>query len=169
MLTDHPADLRSRVELLLALRQASANEATTAPRVSINPGKVRKNPKKQEGDTETAVGSPAPERPANPGKDRLKGNVRASSVSSMPNKDGKETVTVKSEEGAEASKGITAEKVGQFVVGAEVVYKQPKKPGVEGDGIQCIIKAVIDGPKKRSVQLSFEKSRCSLANNSLKI
>lgn len=67
-------------------------------------------------------------------------------------KDGRDSVPVKLEEGVEvAAKGTIAERSGQFVVGAEVVFKHNKnRQGVEGEGIQCIIKSITgDGYKKR--------------------
>ena len=61
-------------------------------------------------------------------------------------------VRVKVEEGTESTKGTIAERSGQLVIGAEVVFKHNKnKQGVEGEGIQCIIKNITgEGPKKRS-------------------
>lgn len=69
----------------------------------------------------------------------------------MQAREARDSVSVKIEEGTEAVKGTTAEKSGQFVIGAEVVFKHNKKQhGVEGEGIQCIIKNVSgEGSKKR--------------------
>jgi hypothetical protein len=67
---------------------------------------------------------------------------------------------VKIEEGAESAKATPAERNGQLAVGAEVVFKHNKnKQGVEGEGIQCIIKGITgEGNKKRwvrSIHLHF--------------
>jgi SAGA-associated factor 29 len=62
----------------------------------------------------------------------------------------REAVSVKVEEGAEGVKGTVAERSGQFVIGAEVVYRHRHKQSAEGEGIQCIIKNISgDGTKKR--------------------
>lgn len=90
---------------------------------------------------------------------RVKGSVqRSSSVSSAHTRDGRDRdgVSVKLEEGSESTKGTIAERSGHFVVGAEVVFKHNKnKMGVEGEGIQCIIKSITgEGLKKRYVSLA---------------
>jgi SAGA-associated factor 29 len=102
---------------------------------------------------------------------RVKGSVqRSSSVSSAPTRDGRDRdgVSVKLEDAAAAAaaagaaaaaadpppaKGPLTDRLAHFVIGAEVVFKHNKnKQGVEGEGIQCIIKSITgDGPKKRCV------------------
>ncbi|KLJ11784.1 SAGA-associated factor 29 [Blastomyces silverae] len=80
---------------------------------------------------------------------RLKNSThRSASVSSSQ---AREAVSVKSEDGGEGTKGTVAEKSGHLFVGAEVVFKHNKKQqGVEGEGIQCIIKSIAgEGHKKR--------------------
>ena len=66
-------------------------------------------------------------------------------------KEARDSVSVKLEDVAEgAAKGTIAERSGQLVIGAEVVYKHNKKQGAEGEGIQCIIKSIYgDGYKKK--------------------
>lgn len=80
---------------------------------------------------------------------RLKGSThRSASVSSNQAREGSSS---KGDDGAEGTKGAAAERTGQFFVGAEVVFKHNKKQhGVEGEGIQCIIKNIAgDGNKRR--------------------
>ncbi|EDN04773.1 hypothetical protein HCAG_08435 [Histoplasma mississippiense (nom. inval.)] len=122
ILRDEPADVIKNLEILIALR--SASEADPQPRTGPA-GKPRK--RKTESDT------PASDSPTTSMADklnRLKSSThRSASVSSNQ---AREAVSVKSEDG-------------------EVVFKHNKKQqGVEGEGIQCIIKSIAgEGHKKR--------------------
>ncbi|EGC49014.1 SAGA-associated factor 29 [Histoplasma capsulatum var. duboisii H88] len=141
ILRDEPADVIKNLEILIALR--SASEADPQPRTGPA-GKPRK--RKTESDT------PASDSPTTSMADklnRLKSSThRSASVSSNQ---AREAVSVKSEDGGEGTKGTAAEKSGHLFVGAEVVFKHNKKQqGVEGEGIQCIIKSIAgEGHKKR--------------------
>ncbi|EEH36235.2 hypothetical protein PAAG_00558 [Paracoccidioides lutzii Pb01] len=144
ILLDEPADVIKNLEILIALR--SASEADPQTRASAT-GKPRK--RKSEADA-SAADSPAPAAAGVSDKlNRLKsGTHRSTSVSSSQ---AREAISVKSEDGVEGTKGTAAEKSGQLFVGAEVVFKHNKKQqGVEGEGIQCIIKSIAgEGHKKR--------------------
>ncbi|PYI06859.1 hypothetical protein BO78DRAFT_342536 [Aspergillus sclerotiicarbonarius CBS 121057] len=151
ILQDEPSDVIKNLGLLTALRQASEAEA---PHRATSFSKSRKKRNDLDG---SATDSPGPSGNALPDKvGRTKGGVqRSTSVSSTQVRDGRDIrdsgVYVKIEEGAESTKGTLAERSGHLVVGAEVVFKHNKnKQGVEGEGIQCIIKGISgDGVKKR--------------------
>lgn len=140
---DEPCDVIKNLELLTALRKAS--EAEAPPNRSTALSKSRKK--------RSDMDSSAADSPAGLGAEkssRSKGGVpRSASVSS--NQGRGDGIAVKIEEGAEGTKGTVAERSGLLVVGAQVVYKHNKnKQGVEGEGIQCIIKNISgDGHKKR--------------------
>ncbi|OOG00763.1 hypothetical protein ASPCADRAFT_125775 [Aspergillus carbonarius ITEM 5010] len=152
ILQDEPSDVIKNLGLLNALRQASEAEAPQNRATSFS--KSRKKRNELDG---SATDSPGPSGNALPDKiGRTKGGVqRSTSVSSTQVRDGRDIrdsgVYVKIEEGAESTKGTLAERSGHLVVGAEVVFKHNKnKQGVEGEGIQCIIKGISgDGVKKR--------------------
>ncbi|RAK98596.1 SAGA-associated factor 29 family protein [Aspergillus ibericus CBS 121593] len=152
ILQDEPSDVIKNLGLLTALRQASEAEAPQNRAASFS--KSRKKRNDLDG---SATDSPGPSSNALPDKvSRTKGGVqRSTSVSSTQVRDGRDIrdsgVYVKIEEGAESTKGTLAERSGHLVVGAEVVFKHNKnKQGVEGEGIQCIIKGISgDGVKKR--------------------
>ncbi|KAL1980284.1 hypothetical protein VTN96DRAFT_4398 [Rasamsonia emersonii] len=125
ILQEEPCDVIKNLGLLTALRSASEAEAPLSRAASI---------------------------PKSNKLNRVKGSTqRSSSVSSAHTRDGRDGVSVKVEEGAEGAKGTPAERSGQFFIGAEVVFKHNKnKQGVEGEGIQCIIKGISgEGHKKR--------------------
>ncbi|TPR02220.1 Uracil permease [Aspergillus niger] len=152
ILQDEPSDVIKNLGLLTALRQASEAEAPQNRAATFS--KSRKKRNELDG---SATDSPGPSTTALPDKvGRTKGGVqRSTSVSSTQVRDSRDIrdsgVYVKVEEGTEGTKGTLAERSGHLVVGAEVVFKHNKnKQGVEGEGIQCIIKAISgDGVKKR--------------------
>ncbi|KAJ5091510.1 hypothetical protein NUU61_006380 [Penicillium alfredii] len=146
IMQDEPCDVIKNLELLTALRKAS--EAEAPPNRSTSLSKSRKKRTDMEG---SATDSPGPSGVDKAG--RGKGGVpRSTSVSSTQAREGRgDGVSVKVEEGTEGTKGTVAERSGLLVVGAQVVFKHNKnKQGVEGEGIQCIIKGISgDGQKKR--------------------
>ncbi|KAK1146501.1 hypothetical protein N8T08_002930 [Aspergillus melleus] len=150
ILQDEPSDVIKNLGLLTALRQASEMEAPLNRASAL--GKSRKKRTDVDG---SATDSPGPSGPSFSDKANRKGGVhRSTSVSSVQARDGRESresVHVKVEEGAESTKGMVAERTGQLTMGAEVVFKHNKnKQGVEGEGIQCIIKSITgEGNKKR--------------------
>ncbi|KAJ5727943.1 hypothetical protein N7493_005763 [Penicillium malachiteum] len=146
IMMDEPCDVIKNLELLTALRKAS--EAEAPPNRSSGLSKSRKKRSDME--------SSATDSPSASGVDkssRSKGAApRSTSVSSTQAREGRnDGVAVKIEEGSEGTKGTVAERSGHLVVGAQVVFKHNKnKQGVEGEGIQCIIKNISgDGHKKR--------------------
>lgn len=148
IMQDEPCDVIKNLELLTALRKAS--EAEAPPNRSSTLNKSRKK--------RSEIESSATDSPSASGVDktsRSKGGVpRSTSVSSNQARDARsDGVAVKIEEGSEGTKGTMAERSGLLVVGALVVFKHNKnKQGVEGEGIQCIIKNISgDGHKKRYV------------------
>ena len=144
ILKEEPNDVIKNVGILTALRTASESEP---PRIPAN--SKSRNQKRQKIDMDGAADSPGPSPIAtSAAASRLKGNaVRSGSVPTM--KETKE-VPVKTEEGAEGSKGPSAERAGKFFVGAEVAYKQAKMKEDGSQWIQCNIIAITDiGNKKR--------------------
>lgn len=145
IMQDEPCDVIKNLELLTALRKAS--EAEAPPNRSSALSKSRKKRQDMESSTDSPGASGADK------SNRSKGGVpRSASVSSTQAREGRsDGVTVKIEEGMEGTKGAVAERSGLLVVGAQVVFKHNKnKQGVEGEGIQCIIKNISgDGHKKR--------------------
>lgn len=151
VLNDEPHDVLKNLQLLTALRQASEAEAPVNRVVSMS--KSRKKKGEVDG---SSTESPGPTGASVSDKvTRIKGAVpRSASVSSAHTRETREprdNVAVKIEEGSEGTKGTIAERSGQLVVGAEVVFKHSKnKQGIEGEGIQCIIKAISgEGHRKR--------------------
>ncbi|KKK18944.1 hypothetical protein P175DRAFT_0433613 [Aspergillus ochraceoroseus IBT 24754] len=151
ILQDEPSDVIKNLGLLTALRQASEAEAPMSRTGSLS--KSRKKRNEMDG---SATDSPGPSGPSFADKGgRSKGGAqRSTSVSSTQVREGREVrdnSQVKLEEGVEITKGTLAERNGQLAVGAEVVFKHNKnKQGVEGEGIQCIIKGISgEGLKKR--------------------
>lgn len=145
---DEPCDVIKNLELLTALRKAS--EAEAPPNRSNALSKSRKKRQDMESSTDSPSASGADK------SSRSKGGVpRSASVSSTQAREGRgdgNAVAVKIEEGgSEGTKGAVAERSGLLVIGAQVVFKHSKnKQGVEGEGIQCIIKNISgDGHKKR--------------------
>jgi len=147
ILGDEPADIIKNLGILIALR--SASEADPQSRATSVP-KQRKRKTEADG---SAADSPGPSTTVVSDKlNRLKGSTqRSTSVSSTQPRETREAIAVKIEEGVEGTKGTLAERPGQFVIGAEVVFKHNKKQqGVEGEGIQCTIKSISgEGHKKR--------------------
>jgi SAGA-associated factor 29 len=147
ILRDEPTDIIKNLGILIALR--SASEADPQSRAASVP-KQRKRKTEADG---SAADSPGPSTAVVSDKlNRLKGSTqRSTSVSSTQPREAREGVAIKIEEGVEGTKSTLAERTGQLVVGAEVVYKHNKKQqGVEGEGIQCIIKSIsVEGHKKR--------------------
>lgn len=147
---DEPCDVIKNLELLTALRKAS--EAEAPPNRSSALSKSRKKRSDMESSATDSPGASGVDKSS-----RSKGIVpRSASVSSTQAREGRsEGVAVKIEEGSEGTKGTVAERSGLLVVGAQVVFKHNKnKQGVEGEGIQCIIKNISgDGHKKRYVSL----------------
>ncbi|KAF9886331.1 SAGA HAT/Core module component [Aspergillus nanangensis] len=150
ILQDEPSDVIKNLGILTALRQASEAEAPQNRATALS--KSRKKRNEFDG---SATDSPGPSASISDKASRGKGGVqRSASVSSAQAREGRESrdsVMVKVEEGAEGTKGTLAERSGQLTIGAEVVFKHNKKQqGVEGEGIQCIIKSISgDGTKKR--------------------
>ncbi|KAL4806681.1 SGF29 tudor-like domain-containing protein [Aspergillus unguis] len=144
ILQDEPSDVIKNLGLLTALRQASEAEFPQNRAASLS--KSRKKRNDMDG---SATDSPGPSGGLSDKGSRSKGSTqRSTSVSSSQVRD---NVQVKIEDGAESVKATPAERNGQLAVGAEVVYKHNKnKQGVEGEGIQCIIKGVTgEGNKRR--------------------
>ncbi|KAL5333262.1 SGF29 tudor-like domain-containing protein [Aspergillus crustosus] len=144
ILQDEPSDVIKNLGLLTALRQASEAEAPMSRAASLS--KSRKKRNDMDG---SATDSPGPSGGLSDKGGRPKGATqRSTSVSSTHVRD---NVQVKIEEGSESTKGTLAERNGHLAVGAEVVFKHNKnKQGVEGEGIQCIIKGISgEGNKKR--------------------
>ncbi|KAI9931885.1 hypothetical protein ASPWEDRAFT_40337 [Aspergillus wentii DTO 134E9] len=153
ILVDEPSDVIKNLGLLTALRQASEAEAPAHRATALSKSRKKRN----------EVDGPATESPGPTGSSvsdkasRTKGGAvpRSTSVSSNQAREGRESrdngIAVKTEEGTESTKGTVAERSGHLTVGAEVVFKHNKnKQGVEGEGIQCIIKGISgDGHKKR--------------------
>ena len=141
ILQDEPSDVIKNLGLLTALRQASEAEAPQHRISSLQ--KPRK--KRNESDD-----SPAPEIKAS---SRIKGGVQRSASVLSQGRESRDSVSIKAEEGTESSKSTTAtsERNGHLVIGAEVVFKHNKnKQGIEGEGIQCIIKGISgEGSKRR--------------------
>ncbi|RAH65104.1 SAGA-associated factor 29 family protein [Aspergillus aculeatinus CBS 121060] len=149
ILQDEPSDVIKNLGLLTALRQASEAEAPQNRAASLS--KSRKKRNEMDG---SATDSPGPSNNSLSDKvSRVKGGIqRSTSASSSQAREGRDPIVqIKVEEGSEGAKGTLAERSGHLVVGAEVVFKHNKnKQGVEGEGIQCIIKGISgDGPKKR--------------------
>lgn len=146
IMLDEPCDVIKNLELLTALRKAS--EAEAPPNRSSALSKSRKKRSDME--------SLATESPGASSADKSSRSKvpRSASVSSTQARESRDGIAVKIEEGSEGTKGTVAERSGLLVVGAQVVYKHNKnKHGVEGEGIQCIIKNISgDGHKKRYVR-----------------
>lgn len=160
ILLDEPSDVIKNLGLLTALRQASEAEAPLNRAASLSKSRKKRN------EMDGASDSPAPPGPSVSEKaSRIKGAVpRSGSVPSTQGRESREireNVAVKIEEGTEGTKGTIAERSGQLVIGSEVVFKHNKnKQGVEGEGIQCIIKTITgDGNKKRYALTPFCSNR----------
>ena len=150
ILNDEPNDVIKNVGILTALRTASESEPPRNPANSKSRNQKRQKIE-QKMEMDGAADSPGPSPVAtSAAASRLKGNT-VRSVSVPTSKETKE-VPVKIEEGAEGSKGPSAERAGKFFVGAEVAYKQAKMKEDGSQWIQCNIINITDiGNKKRSV------------------
>ncbi|KAF3482533.1 uncharacterized protein GIQ15_05292 [Arthroderma uncinatum] len=142
ILQDEPADVTKNLGILIALR--SASEADPQSR-SISQNKSRK----RKGDVDlTSTESPGPSSSGVSDKlNRIKSTTqRSTSVSSSQREN-----TASLDNGAEGARPSATEKGDQLVPGAEVVFKHNKKQqGIEGEGIQCIIKNITgEGSKRR--------------------
>lgn len=147
ILNEEPADVIKNIGILTALRTASESEPPRNPANSKS--RNQKRQKAEKVDMDGAADSPGPSPIAtSAATSRIKANtVRSVSVPST--KEVKET-PVKIEEGAEGSKGPSAERAGKFFVGAEVAYKQAKMKEDGSQWIQCNIINITDiGNKKR--------------------
>lgn len=154
IMLDEPCDVIKNLELLTALRKAS--EAEAPPNRSTALSKSRKKRSDMEASATESPGASSADKSS-----RSKAGVpRSASVSSTQARESRgDAIAVKVEDGAEGTKGTVAERSGLLVVGSQVVYKHNKnKHGVEGEGIQCIIKNISgDGHKKRyGYWLSFD-------------
>ncbi|KAL3479758.1 hypothetical protein BJX99DRAFT_221723 [Aspergillus californicus] len=144
VLQDEPSDVIKNLGILTALRQASEAEAPMSRAAPLS--KSRKKRNEVDG---SVTDSPGPSGGISDKGGRSKGGTqRSTSVSSTHVRD---NVQVMIEDGSESTKGTIAERNGLLAVGAEVVFKHNKnKQGVEGEGIQCIIKGISgDANKKR--------------------
>lgn len=154
IMQDEPCDVIKNLELLTALRKASEAEAPGGRSNALSKSRKKRSD----------MDSSAADSPSASGADkssRSKGGVpRSASVSSTQARESRgDGVAVKIEEGSEGTKGTVAERSGVLQVGAQVVFKHSKnKQGVEGEGIQCIIKNISgDGHKKRYSPLQLTK------------
>lgn len=152
ILQDEPSDVIKNLGLLTALRQASEAEAPLNRIASLQKSRKKRN----EADGSATDSALPPGLPVSDKLSRVKGGIqRSTSVPSQTRdgRDGRDGIAVKIEEGAESPKSTLAERTGQLVIGAEVVFKHNKnKQGIEGEGIQCIIKGISgEGFKRRYV------------------
>lgn len=165
ILLEEPSDVIKNLGLLTALRSASEAE-TTISRAASLPKSSKQSFARDSTASHAATASNSALLPDK--LNRVKGSTqRSSSVSSSGHaKDGRDSVSVKLEDVAEgAAKGTIAERNGQFVIGAEVVYKHNKRQGVEGEGIQCIIKSIYgDGHKKKYLHTQMPNYTSAIAN-----
>ena len=146
ILQDEPSDVIKNLGLLTALRQASEAEAPQNRIASLQKSRKKRN----EADGSATDSTLPPGQPASEKLTRVKGVQRSISVPSQ-GREPRDSVAVKIEEGAESPKTTPSERNGQLVIGAEVVFRHNKnKQGIEGEGIQCIIKGITgEGYKKR--------------------
>ncbi|KKY23439.1 putative saga complex component [Phaeomoniella chlamydospora] len=150
-------ELVTKVELLKALRSSEESQARNAPTASSKARNIKRTTTMA-----TSIDLEPTESPASPSEtvisDKLKRvksgpGQRSASVGSQMARSTMDGISVKIEEGADGlNRGTNAEKAGQLVVGAEVMFKHNKKQNgqQEGEGIQCVIKHTSgDGQKKR--------------------
>jgi SAGA-associated factor 29 len=139
VLNEEPYELKNQVAIMQALAASRTNEEAQ-PRNGAVP-KSRKF-HRQGGDSDTVADSPGPS-PSESRKDGLKRVKGATQRSSSVPSSARAGAGGKIDDDGALSKGVRAERDGQFVVGAEVFYRHPKGAlNVEGEGIQCIIKKV---------------------------
>lgn len=140
ILKEEPHDVIRNLQILTALR--SASEADPQGRTGAKPRKRKTEVESSAADSPGPAGAPVSDK-----LNRVKSGQRSSSISSTQAREG---TSVKSEEGTEGIKSSTAEKGGTFFVGAEVVFKNKKQQGLDGEGIQCTVKSIFgEGNKRR--------------------
>lgn len=141
ILHEEPNDVIKNLGILRALRAASEIEPRNAP-TSKSRNQKNKPPKPE---MDGAADSPGPSPSMATSATKLKGSsVRSGSVPSVKD------ISIKIEEGSEGSKGPLAERMGKFIVGAVVAYKQAKMKEDGSQWIQCnIINITEDRNKKR--------------------
>ncbi|KAI4164440.1 MAG: hypothetical protein LQ342_002087 [Letrouitia transgressa] len=148
ILNEEPADVIKNVGILKALRTASEVE----PRSNVQAPKSR-NPKRQKIEADAPAESPGPSPGLPNPTSKLKG-IKDRSGSVPVVKEPKDAL-VKIEEGAEGSKGPSAERAGKFFVGADVAYRLAKQKE-DPQWIQCTILSITEvGNKKRQILLVF--------------
>ncbi|KAL9611852.1 MAG: hypothetical protein Q9167_003506 [Letrouitia subvulpina] len=148
ILNEEPADVIKNVGILKALRTASEVE----PRGNVQAPKSR-NPKRQKIEADASAESPGPSPGLPNPTSKLKG-IKDRSGSVPVIKEPKDAL-VKIEEGAEGSKGPSAERAGKFFVGADVAYRLAKQKE-DPQWIQCTILSITEvGNKKRQISLVF--------------
>ncbi|BDD64258.1 hypothetical protein MPDQ_004344 [Monascus purpureus] len=147
ILQDEPSDVIKNLGLLTALRQASEAEAPLNRIAALQKSRKKRN----ELDGSATDSTIQPGLPVSEKLSRVKGSVQRSVSVPSQGREGRDGIAVKIEEGAESPKSTASERGGQLVVGAEVVFRHNKnKQGIEGEGIQCIIKGISgEGFKKR--------------------
>ncbi|KAL9033618.1 MAG: hypothetical protein Q9214_007428, partial [Letrouitia sp. 1 TL-2023] len=146
ILNEEPADVIKNVGILKALRTASEVE----PRGNVQAPKSR-NPKRQKIEADASAESPGPSPGLPNPTSKLKG-IKDRSGSVPVIKEPKDAL-VKIEEGAEGSKGPSAERAGKFFVGADVAYRLAKQKE-DPQWIQCTILSITEvGNKKRQISL----------------
>lgn len=147
ILQDEPSDVIKNLGLLTALRQASEAEAPLNRIAALQKSRKKRN----EVDGSATDSTIQPGLPVSEKLSRVKGSVQRSISVPSQGREGRDGIAVKIEEGAESPKSTASERGGQLVVGAEVVFRHNKnKQGIEGEGIQCIIKGISgEGFKKR--------------------
>lgn len=144
ILHEEPHDVIKNLGILRALRAASEIEPRNAP---TSKSRNQKN-KQSKPEMDGAADSPGPSPSMSTSAIKMKSSsVRSGSVPSIKDKE----ISIKIEEGSEGSKGPVAERMGKFVVGAEVAYKQAKMKDDGSQWIQCNIIAIRTeaGNKKR--------------------
>ncbi|KAI4211095.1 MAG: hypothetical protein LQ351_006103 [Letrouitia transgressa] len=136
ILNEEPADVIKNVGILKALRTASEVE----PRGNVQAPKSR-NPKRQKIEADASAESPGPSPGLPNPTSKLKG-IKDRSGSVPVIKEPKDAL-VKIEEGAEGSKGPSAERAGKFFVGADVAYRLAKQKE-DPQWIQCTILSITE-------------------------
>lgn len=144
LLKDPSQNLIEKASLLSALHPATEPQPRTAATAKA------RNPKRVIGETDSAVGSPAPLSDVNVEKvKKSKTHMqRSASVTSQAPRDGQ---AARLEDAVDGARGSAAEKAGTLKVGAAVMYRPNKAShNFDGEGIQCTIKSLQgDGIKKR--------------------
>lgn len=144
LLKDPGQNLIEKASLLSALHPATEPQPRSASTTKA------RNPKRAIGETDSAIGSPAPSNDVNVEKiKKSKTHMqRSTSVASQAPREGQ---PAKLEDGVDGARGSAAEKAGTLKVGAAVMYRPNKAShNFDGEGIQCTIKNLQgDGVKKR--------------------